>query len=54
MKAVLGDTTKLGGCNTGDARITPGFKLKAEYVILEVYEEALKAYFKHQHKKRLM
>jgi len=24
---------KLGGCNTGDAKITPGFKLKAKYVI---------------------
>ena len=23
----------LGGCNTGDAKITPGFKLKARYVI---------------------
>jgi O-acetyl-ADP-ribose deacetylase (regulator of RNase III) len=24
---------KLGGCNTGDAKLTPGFRLKARYVI---------------------
>lgn len=24
---------KLGGCQTGDARVTPGFRLKARYVI---------------------
>ena len=27
---------KLGGCNTGEAKIAPGFNLKAKYIILTV------------------
>ena len=32
-RSCLPATRKLGGCATGDAKITPGFKLPAEYVI---------------------
>lgn len=31
--ALLAHTRTLGGCQTGDARITPGYNLKARYVI---------------------
>lgn len=30
---LLGATRKIGGCLTGEARITPGFRLPADYVI---------------------
>ncbi|MCL4247877.1 MAG: O-acetyl-ADP-ribose deacetylase [Anaerolineae bacterium] len=30
---LLETTRKLGGCATGDAKITPGFRLKARYII---------------------
>jgi len=30
---LVGACVKIGGCPTGDARITPGFKLPAKYII---------------------
>ena len=33
VEAVLGDITQQGGCTTGDAKATPGFGLKARWVI---------------------